>query len=94
LDVGFEPMKTQPSKRVVDHEREALGHEPLPLPRDERVIAEVRAGEHAPNDLTDVHDADERVRVASADEKAAVGRAAQAPEIDAKGGGRRGRRNP
>jgi hypothetical protein len=79
LNVGFEPMKPQPPKRVVDHEREPLGHEPLSLPRHERVVAEVRAPESAPDDLTDVHDTDEGARVASADEEADVRQAAQAP---------------
>src|SRR5262249_26397145 len=94
LAVGFEPMETQRSKRMTDHEREALGNQALPLPRHERVIAEVRATERAPDDLTDVHDADERAAVASADEKTDVRRTAQASKIGAIGGGRGGRRGP
>ena len=64
LDVGFDTMKTEPPKGVIDHQREALGHEPLSLRRRERVVAEVTAAEGAVHDLADVDDADERAGVA------------------------------
>jgi hypothetical protein len=94
LDVGFEAVKPKASKRVVDHEREAFVHESLPLPRRERVIAEVAALECAVDDLADVHDADEVRRPSMADEKTHVRRPAQTAQICTIRGGRGGRRDP
>jgi hypothetical protein len=94
LDVGLQSVKPKATKRVVDDEREAFGHEPVSLPRCERVVAEVGALECAADDLADVHDADEVSRPSMADEKSHVCRPAQAAQIRAIGGGRGRRRDP
>src|SRR5882724_3060441 len=77
LDVGLQPVQTEPAEGRADDERHGLGHEALPRVRRERIVAEVGAPEHAAHDLADVHDADELARAAAADEVADVRRRAQ-----------------
>ena len=60
----------------------------------EHVVAEIAAPKGSPDDLADVHDTDELVRIAQADEVALVGRPPQAPQVDSIRAGGRGRLNP
>ena len=64
LDVRFEAVETQPPKRVIDHQREARGHQTPALRRLKRIVAKVAAAERAADDLADVNNADERAGVA------------------------------
>ena len=94
LYVGFHTVKTESMEGIAHHQRQSLGHEPAPLVRPEHVVAEIAAPQGPPDDLADIRDADELIRIAQADEIALVSRPPQPTHVGAVGGGGRGCLDP
>jgi hypothetical protein len=94
LDVGLETMQSEATKRFGDHERQRFGHQTLPWPWLERVIAEIAALQRTVDDLADVDHADEAARVLVTDQVSDVGGPVQATHVRAIGGARARRRHP
>jgi len=81
LDARLEPVQLQLSERLRDHEPQSLVHVSPARVGLERVVAERARAARVADDVVDVHDADELVRVAVDDEKRRLRRAPRAAQV-------------
>jgi hypothetical protein len=77
LDVDLDAVERKRPERVPQHELEPLGHEALPLMRDEGRIPEVRAPQVAEHDVPEARAPREGSVVVAADEVGLAHRADQ-----------------